>query len=153
MPIAEFVCDPCEMFFEKEYDMGKLAKKAKCPMCEKFSKRYYGNQVPNLKFVGADFHTVRRLAEKGLSNAQDITEFYEGSCKASEQRMETGYQAYRRFEPRMEYWEKKGARRRTEKERDQAATKAKDMAVDMHKKAGLDIQERIKDITSGKRIQ
>jgi hypothetical protein len=80
MTLYEWICRDCDIFWERDCQMGKAPTRTKCPKCKKLSGRYYENANVNVSFKddgnwnkgnGAmDFHTVKRryqkVAEKGF---------------------------------------------------------------------------------------
>ena len=70
MAIFEWVCQECNIYWERDLPVGKAPDRTRCPKCNKLSERYYANQGVNVKWGDdKDFHTVRsrykRHAEKG----------------------------------------------------------------------------------------
>ena len=73
MPIYEYCCDECLVFWEKEARMGKAPKRTKCPSCSKLGERYYSEITFNFADDGCgnttnqgafDFHSVRQRYRK-----------------------------------------------------------------------------------------
>jgi hypothetical protein len=80
MATFEWICNDCDIYWDRECDVGKAPNRTRCPKCSKLSNRYWGNQNVSISFKddgtgnrnnpGAnDFHTVKRrykkFAEKG----------------------------------------------------------------------------------------
>ena len=80
MTLYEWICRDCDIFWERDCQMGKAPTRTKCPKCKKLSGRYYENANVGVSFKddgqgnggkgASDFHTVRRRyqkhAEKGF---------------------------------------------------------------------------------------
>lgn len=81
MAIFEWICNDCNIYWDREYDVGKAPDRTRCPKCNKLSNRYWGNSNVAISFKddgmgnkgnpGAnDFHTIKRryrkFAEKGF---------------------------------------------------------------------------------------
>ena len=81
MPIFEWVCPECRIFWDRECKIGKAPKRTKCPECSKLSEKYWQNANIGLSFgddgcgnkgTGAnDFHTVRRRYQKHAEKGYD----------------------------------------------------------------------------------
>ncbi len=70
MAIFEWLCQDCNIYWDRDLPVGKAPDRTRCPKCKKLSERYFANQ--NLQHSWGDdkdFHTVRsrykRHAEKG----------------------------------------------------------------------------------------
>lgn len=81
MATFEWICKDCDIYWDRECDVGKAPDRTRCPKCNKLSNRYWGNQNVSISFKddgmgnkgnpGAnDFHTIKRryrkFAEKGF---------------------------------------------------------------------------------------
>lgn len=100
MAIFEYCCHPCEIFWEKEYDVGKAKSKTKCPSCGKMGERYWGNTNINLSFGSdVDFHSVRSRTRRNRikTSSDDGKRFYEEAITNSKKRLQEGGQAYARY--------------------------------------------------------
>lgn len=84
MTLYEWICRECDIFWERDCQMGKAPNRTKCPKCKKLSGRYYENANVAVSFkddghgngglgVGGanDFHTVRRRYQKVAKNGFD----------------------------------------------------------------------------------
>ena len=81
MPIFEWVCPECRIFWDRECKIGKAPKRTKCPECSKLSEKYWQNANVGISFgddgcgnrgTGAnDFHTVRRRYQKHAEKGYD----------------------------------------------------------------------------------
>jgi rubrerythrin len=84
MAFYEWVCRECDIFWDRDCQMGKAPNRTKCPKCKKLSGRYYENANVSVSFkddgygngglgVGGanDFHTVRRRYQKVAENGFD----------------------------------------------------------------------------------
>lgn len=65
MPIYDFVCHDCKIYFEKEYSMKSAPARSKCPECGKLSSRDYQDIAVHFK---GDCHTNRRKAQRGATD-------------------------------------------------------------------------------------
>lgn len=81
MPLFEYGCSSCEVFWEKSAKIGKAPKKTKCPQCGKKCERYFGNANITISFKdngnlnasnkALDFHSVRSRYYKHLDKGFD----------------------------------------------------------------------------------
>ena len=70
----EWICNDCDIFWEREYDVGKAPNRTRCPECGKLCERYWQNQNVGVAFgLDADFHTVRRRVDKIQEKGFDKT--------------------------------------------------------------------------------
>ena len=82
MPIYEWVCRDCNIWWDRECDVGKAPKRTKCPKCGKLSNRYWQQQNVAISFKDDgncnkdnpgvnDFQTVRRRYQKVAEQGYD----------------------------------------------------------------------------------
>ena len=70
----EWICKDCDIYWEREYDVGKAPNRTRCPECGKLCNRYWQNQNVGLKFGDdKDFHTVRQRYKKHAEKGFDKT--------------------------------------------------------------------------------
>lgn len=70
MPKFEWICHDCNIYWEKEYPVGKAPQRTKCPECGKLCEKNWQGQNVSVSFGDdKDFHTVRsryqKVAKKG----------------------------------------------------------------------------------------
>ncbi len=74
MGTFEWICRDCDIYWDREYDMGKAPTRTRCPKCNKLSNRYWQNQNVSVKFGDdKDFHTVRQRYKKHAEKGFDKT--------------------------------------------------------------------------------
>ena len=84
MTLYEWICRECDIFWDRDCQMGKAPNRTKCPKCKKLSGRYYENANVAVSFkddghgngglgVGGanDFYTVRKRYQKVVENGLD----------------------------------------------------------------------------------
>ena len=142
MPIYTWACHECELYWEREYKMGKAPEKTKCPGCEKRKGRSYDSPV--LRFIGSGFYVNDYGKGNWAHNTQQgaVDEFVRDSEKASKERMKTGFQNYKVFTPDYDALEKKGDIKRTSGDADEVihrkASKYRGLATRAYKESGID---------------
>ncbi len=125
MAIYEWICKECNIWWDRECDLGKAPKKTKCPQCGKLSNRYWQQQNVGVSFKddgmgnkdsGAmDFHTVKRRYEKLAEEGYDKTagdNFLRREIKASQKAQDD--ENYR-YKPAVINWDKFAESRGLEK--------------------------------------
>ena len=74
MATYDWICRECNIWWEREYDVGKAPDRTKCPKCRTLSHRYWQNQGVAVKFGDdMDFHTVRARHKKVQAQGFDKT--------------------------------------------------------------------------------
>jgi hypothetical protein len=74
MPIYEWICQECSIYWERECSIAKAPDRTRCPKCRKLSERYYANQNVQHKWGDdKDFHTVRARHKKHAHKGFDKT--------------------------------------------------------------------------------
>lgn len=138
MPIYTWSCHECELYWEREYKMGKAPEKTKCPGCEKRKGRCY--DIPTLRFLGPGFYVNDygrgNWAHKSQQGAVD--EFVRDSETASKKRMKSGFQNYRVYTPDYEVLEKKGEIKKSSSSVNANAARHREMAKHIYKNAEID---------------
>jgi predicted nucleic acid-binding Zn ribbon protein len=116
MPKYEWICKECNIFWDREYRIGRAPDKTKCPTCKKLSHRYYQNNIPAVHFNCEGFpDNDRRLrggAKKGSSddNAREL-------ISSSERRMQTANQHYAPMHFNPKGWNEAAAKSDYERDR------------------------------------
>ena len=73
MPFYEWVCNDCEVIWERECDIGKAPDRTRCPECKKLSNRHFDGSI-NVKWGDdKDFHTVKQRYRKHAQYGYDKT--------------------------------------------------------------------------------
>ena len=138
MPQYTWACHKCEMYWEREYKMGKAPEKTKCPECNKKCGRSY--DTPSLRFIGSGFY----VNDYGKNNIQHrnakgaIDEFVEDSKEASKKRMKSGFQNYRVYSPDFEVLERNRQVTKSTKSVDANAARHRRSAEFVYKNAEID---------------
>lgn len=86
MPIYDFVCHDCKMYFEKEYSMKKAPSRSKCPECNKLSSRDYQDIAVHFK---GDCYTNRRKAYLGSQDQKVLGRHAEALVNKTKESLET----------------------------------------------------------------
>lgn len=92
MAIFEWICQDCNVYWERDLPVGKAPDRSRCPKCKKLSERYYANQnIQHSWGEDKDFHTVRQRFKKHAEKGWDKTaadRWLEGSIEASKNSMD-----------------------------------------------------------------
>ena len=142
MPTYAWACHECELYWEREYKMGKAPEKTKCVECKNKCGRSY--DAPHLKFIGAGFYCndygKNTWHHKNAQGAVD--EFVKGAEEASKKRMKTGFQNYRVYTPDFQRLEEIGQIKKSKGERSDVinrnAARYRQTATQMYEKSGID---------------
>ena len=146
MPIYEWKCDTCEIYWEDLYNKPDDApQKRKCPECKKLRPRAVSTF--GMKFVGSGFY----CNDYGTSNWKHknqlgaVEEFNEGAKKASLKRMDSGWQNYAKYTPDIEAQMKDGRikKRKSDKEISETIKTSKKLTDSAYDNAGIDPIENI----------
>jgi putative FmdB family regulatory protein len=149
MPMYEWKCEECKVYWEDLYNKPEDApKKRRCPECNKMSPKAVS--VFNARFVGSGFYCndygKNTWAHKSAQGAVD--EFVKGAAKSSEKRMETGFQNYKVFTPDYDVLEKRGEIKKASGSVDEVIDrKAKGyraIATEAYKQSGIDPKKQKK---------
>ena len=118
----DYLCEPCELIWTRDFEPGKAKSKIKCKDCGKFCERYFGDMKVNLSFGNdVDFHSVRSRARRNRikTSESDGRRFQEEAIEGSKKRLLQGGEAYARYTMNHEVLEKEGQIvRLTEKQKD-----------------------------------
>ena len=134
----DYLCNKCDIIWEREAPVGKAPKRTKCPnKCGKFGNRYYGDQTLHVNWGSdTDFNTVRsrnaKYARDGMDK-QEADKFLNDSIARSERQTNEGWQNYSRVSPDGDAFVKQGlARRRTPEQYTKALDNAKQLTRDCY---------------------
>tara|TARA_R100001594_G_scaffold9287_2_gene22885 strand:+ start:308 stop:766 length:459 start_codon:yes stop_codon:yes gene_type:complete len=86
MPIYDFVCHDCKMYFEKEYSMKNAPARSRCPECNKLSSRDYQEIAVHFK---GDCYTNRRKAYLGSQDQKVLGRHAEALVNKTKESLET----------------------------------------------------------------
>lgn len=144
MPIFTWACNKCELYWEREYDMGKNPEKTKCPECKKKCGRRY--DTPTFKFIGSGFYVNDYGGNSVMhSNAKGAVDtFVEEAKEASQKRMDTGFQNYRVYTPNYEQLEKTGQIKKSTRTVEENAAKHRQTAEHIYKNSSIDPEKQNK---------
>ena len=148
MPTYTWACRKCEVYWEREYKMGKAPEKTKCPECKKRCSRSY--DVPSLRFIGPGFYVndygKNTIGHKNAKGACE--EFIEGAKKGSEERMKTGFHNYKVYTPDLGALEAKGQIKKMKGNADDIihsnAARYRKLATHMYEKADINPEKQEK---------
>lgn len=97
MPIYEWICPECEIWWDKEYKMGKAPDRTRCPKCKKLSSRYWQNNIPAVHFNVIGFpDRDRKLAKTGGHVSGDSDEVCKELIQDSKNAIEHGNAMYQK---------------------------------------------------------
>ena len=85
MPIYDFVCHECKMYFEKEYSMKNAPSRSRCPECNKLSHRDFQDIAVHFK---GDCHTNRRKAYLGSQDQKVLKRHGEALVNKTKESLE-----------------------------------------------------------------
>jgi hypothetical protein len=156
-------CPDCEIYWEREYPVGKAPKRTRCPECNKLCERYVGNMNINISFKddgagnrgnGAmDFHTVRRRYQNHAKNGFDkdsANRFLNRSIRETKERMADESGRYKNYNIKWEEMARDGkARKLSDKEASAKRETNRKLTADAVENAnnrGYNL-----DVTTGKR--
>ena len=162
MAIFEWICQDCNVYWERDLPVGKAPDRSRCPKCKKLSERYYANQ--NVQYSWGedrDFHTVRQRFKKHAEKGWDKTaadRWLDGSIQASKDAMDD--ESYR-YKPAFIDYEKMAqdgkAKRLSDKETSEKLERSRKItqhAYDMANEKGYkDIGSTKLDITKPQKQQ
>jgi putative FmdB family regulatory protein len=143
MPIYEWKCKDCEIYWEDLYNRPEDAPKTKkCPKCGKRRKKAVSTF--GMKFVGAGFYCndygKNTVQHKNAQGAVD--EFVEGAKVSSNKRMKSGFQNYSVYSPDYGQLEKMGQIKKTKGSEEAAisnnAAKHRKLAEHIYTNANVD---------------
>jgi len=147
MPLYEWKCDDCVVFWEDLYNKPEDApRKRKCPKCGKMRDRAVSTFGMN--FIGDGFYcndygknTAHHSSREGAAK-----EFINDAKKMSEKRMASGWQNYARYEPNVENQMKAGriTRKKSAAEVRQTLKTSKKLTDSAYNNAGIDPLKSIK---------
>ena len=147
MPMYEWRCNDCEVFWEDLYNRPEDApKKRKCPQCKKLRPR--AMSTFGLRFIGSGFYCndygVNNYKHKNQLDA--VKEFNEGAKEACKKRMDTGWQNYAKYTPNVEKLMETGEikRRKSDKEISDTIKTSIKLTDSAYNNAGMDPVENTK---------
>lgn len=162
MAIFEWICQDCNVYWERDLPVGKAPDRSRCPKCKKLSERYYANQnIQHGWGEDRDFHTVRQRFKKHAEKGWDKTaadRWLDGSIQASKDAMDD--ESYR-YKPAFIDYEKMAqdgkAKRLSDKETSEKLERSRKItqhAYDMANEKGYkDIGSTKLDITKPQKQQ
>jgi len=141
MPIYEWACRECKLYWERECRLGKAPDRTRCPECNKLSGRKW-DVAPPVHFKGgrgAGWHTKGGGELDGSSDVLNKA-MQEGTKK----RIEKGYEAYKVYSPSEGYIKATGARRMSDEEVVKKLDASKKASAEVYDKAGIDPYNKYK---------
>ena len=152
MPNYLWVCRDCEMFWDREYAIGKAPTRTRCSKCKKLCERDYQNSNIGISFKddgcgnknsnAGDFHTVKRRYEKHAKLGYDqdsANKFLHRSIKETKERQSDDTGRYKPVFLRPDKLVEKGeARRLNDKEVLEKVEKGKKLTAHAYDKAKQD---------------
>ena len=131
MPLYDFICHKCELFYTKEYSMSNAPDRSKCPSCKKLSNRHW-HKVP-IQFNGTDYHCNLGGPKKGHSD-----EVASELINSTKKRLTTGFQHYSKYTPSQKYLDTVGAKKLTEPQVHKGVESARQISKTLYDKAKRD---------------
>jgi len=149
MAIFEWICRDCNIFWDKDYPIGKAPSRKKCPKCKKLCGRYYENANVGVSFKddgqgnggrgASDFHTVRRRYQKHNEQGFDkdsANRFLKKSIEASKRAMNDETFRYKPMDINYEKFASEGkARKLSSSEIENKIKSAKKLTEDAYDRA------------------
>ena len=146
MIIYQYLCKECNILWDKEYETipKRIPKYIKCinqmpnkeVLCNHRAYREY--TVPNLKFVGLDFWTIRNRERKFTHKGYDkdmAQKFYKDAIAGSKRRIKDGRKAYAQYKFTDEIAKSRGARRKSDREVEEGFKRARKLTEQTYDKA------------------
>lgn len=152
MAIFEWICQDCNVYWERDLPVGKAPDRTRCPKCNKLSERYYANQNVQHKWGDdKDFHTVRRRYKKHAEKGYDKTAADRWLNRSIEETKQTMNDENFRYRPAQIKYEKLAEDGMVRKLSDKEASKKMESAGKLTKQAYDVANEKgYKDIGSTK---
>ena len=139
----DWICNECEVIWERDCRLGEAPKRTKCPECGELRNRNWGS-VSNFQMLG-DCHTNRVRDRNFQINGMDkdtAEDYYAGAIKNSKAGVNSGWQHYSKMTPDYKDAEEKGLlQRRSDTEVKQAVERSKKMTEAVYNDIDVDIQE------------
>lgn len=96
MAIYEFICNECEVTWDREASMAKAPRRTKCPSCKKLREQNF-TKAPPVIYKGTNFRDPGRKDIKARTNKQDLNEWYDSETKLTKERLAAGGNMYRHY--------------------------------------------------------
>lgn len=111
MAIFEWICKDCNIFWDKEYSIGKAPDRTRCPKCKKLSSRYWQGNMPAVHFNVKGFpDRDRKLAKTGGHVAGDSDEVAKELINDSKKAMQHGNAMYQRVTLNPKGWNEEASK-------------------------------------------
>jgi hypothetical protein len=152
MPNYLWVCHDCELFWDREYAIGKAPNRTRCSNCKKLCERDYQNSNIGISFKddgcgnknsgAGDFHTVKQRYRKFNTQGYDqdsANKFLHRSIKETKERQNDESYRYKPVYLRPDKLVETGeARKLSDKEVLEKVEKGKKLTANAYDKAKLD---------------
>ena len=135
--IYEWKCEVCYLLFDHEYPMGKAPLRKRCPVCRKLCHKNL--QVTPVHFKGAGWTQTT-----GYNKAGGSDEVNQKLQDGGNERMESGWQQYARYDPSEGYIKANKGRKLSSSELKDKLEQAKQVTATTYEKAGMDPHKKIK---------
>lgn len=136
MPIYEFYCPGCEQIFEKLYNkIPKKEPKPTCILCKEYKAKKIISSV-GIVFKDADSQTSKKRDKDIRNNKHIAKKFLESEAELSKKRMDNRVSPYQFYDYVPPKDSSKGPRRISDRELKEKQKKAKEITIDLHKRAG-----------------
>ena len=115
MPVYDFICHKCKLFFEKEYSMKNAPTKSRCPECNKLSNQNYQQVAVHFK---GECYTNKRLSEKSKTNNFELGRLGDTLVNKTKQSLDTAKTSdfYTKYVPNKNFTDVYGGRHIESKE-------------------------------------
>jgi putative FmdB family regulatory protein len=140
MAIYEYVCDDCEILWEKEYPLAKNPSRTRCPKCNKLREKNWSKSTP-VHFKGAGWtgkNSVTGFNKRGGSDEINL-KLQEG-CK---ERMKSGWQHYSKYTPKKAWVDKNVVKEVSVTEAKRKMEASKQIFNQAYDKAGIDRKDSL----------
>lgn len=159
MPTYQYLCEGCEIIWEKDADIGKAPKTTKCKECGKRVERYLSEITFSFKDDGVgcgtnpgakDFYTIRKRYRTFLEKGYDKTaanKFLNRSINETKDRISEDRLAYKQVKIDVKQMAQDGhAKKLTQQQTDNKKRNLEKMAAHAYDKAKLDPKRKIKQV-------
>jgi len=171
MPIYEWICRECSIYWDRELALGKAPDRTRCPKCNKLSSRYWQQQGVAVSFKddgtgnkgsnAGDFHTVKRRYQKHAEMGWDEKSSKTWLRKAARETKERTDSTEGKYKAMNIKWDKlakdQGRKKLSDKETAQKVERAKKLTEQAYNNATnmgyKDIGETHLDITKPQKQQ
>tara|TARA_R110002051_G_C8384178_1_gene445650 strand:+ start:67 stop:501 length:435 start_codon:yes stop_codon:yes gene_type:complete len=139
MSFYEWVCRDCSIYWEEEHPIGTAPSKQNCPKCEDLCNRKW-DTPPAVHFKGAGWSGVNKKTGYNKTGGSDeVNKRLQDGCN---ERMESGWQHYAKYEPSDGYLQATNARKLSHQEVKNKLDASRKVTAEVYDKAGMNPYEK-----------